>query len=150
MKTLVVALSIMASALASSDTSRILNPLEPIDHLSIACGCTAYVITADAAQDFYAGPEILILDPNGEPPNARVNLGAGNILLSPAKPIEFPLYQCAAGELWVSEWLSDVVKVRTELSALRPGEESCAFTGRIVATRGSDQEVTPVNVACGC
>jgi hypothetical protein len=150
MKTLAVALSIMASALASSDTARILHPLEPIDHLSIACGCTAYVITADSARDFYAGPEILILDPNGEPPNARVNFGAGNTLLKPATLIEFPLYQCAAGELWVSEWLSDAVTVRAELNALRPGEESCAFTGRIVATRNADQEVTPVNVSCGC
>jgi len=150
MRTLIVASSVVASAVASSDTARILHPLEPIDHGSIACGCTAYMITEQSARDFYASPEILVLDPNGKPPNARVNLGRGNVLLSPAKPIEFPLYHCVAGEVWISEWQSDAVTVRAELSAPNPGEESCGFTGEVVATSNGRQEVTPVGVACGC
>jgi hypothetical protein len=111
MRTLIVASSVVASAVASSDTARILHPLEPIDHGSIACGCTACMLTEQSARDFYAySPQILVLDPNGKPPNARVNLGRGNV--RPAKPLEFPLYHCVAGEIWISEWQSDAVTVR--------------------------------------
>ena len=150
MRTLIVALSVMASTVASSDTVQILHPLEPIADRAIACGCTAYVITEQSTPDLRTAPVILVLDPNGEPPNARVTLGRGNVLLRPAKPIEFPLYHCVAGELWISEWLSDAVTVRAELNSPNPGEESCGFTGKVVATRNHDQEVTPVTVSCGC
>jgi hypothetical protein len=151
MKTLIVALSVVASALASSDTARILHPLEPIDDGSVKCGCTVYMLTDQSARDFYAySPQILVLDPNGEPPNARVNLGHGNVLLSPAKPIEFPLYDCEAGEVWISEWQSDAVTVRAELNSPNPGEESCGFAGEVQATANGRHELTPVQVACGC
>ena len=119
MKTLIVALSVVASALASSDTARILHPLEPIDDGSVKCGCTVYMLTDQSARDFYAySPQILVLDPNGEPPNARVNLGHGNVLLSPAKPIEFPLYDCEAGEVWIAAEYESDADTAEEISQL--------------------------------
>ena len=133
---------------ASSDAPRILHPLEPIEHLSIACGCGFHI--AGMGQPYYSGPQLLVLDPNGEPPNARVNLGQGNIKLRPARPIEFPLYACDAGAKWSSRWLSEEIEVQADLRAQKPGEESCWFEGTVMASIGGRSEVTAVNGACGC
>jgi len=133
---------------ASSDAPRILNPLDPIEHLSIACGCEFHA--AEPGEPFYSGPKLLVLDPNGEPPNARVNLGHGNIKLQPAKSIEFPLYACVAGARWISRWHSEEVQVQADLRALKPGEESCWFEGSIAASIGNRSELALVNGACGC
>ena len=150
MKILVVMSAAALAIGASSDSSRILYPVEPIDHRSLACGCTFNAAGAAPAGSFYTGPELLVLDPYGEPSTARVNLGEGNILLRPAQPIVLPLYQCAAGETWISEWHSERVSVRAELRALRPGEESCWFEGNVVATLAGRSESVPINGACGC
>jgi hypothetical protein len=150
MKTIFAALAVGFMLSASSHGARLLHPLEPIDYLSIACGCTFNAVAADGGSGFYSGPELLVLDPNGEPPNARINIGEGNIRLQPAQPIVFPLYECEAGETWTSEWLSETVAVKAELRALMPGEESCWFEGTVRATTSEVAESVAVNGACGC
>ena len=148
MKTLLAALAFGFAVAASSQDAQLLQRLEPIEHRSIVCGCTFNVVGEGGG--FYSGPELLVLDPNGEPPNARVNIGEGNLLLRPAQPIAFPLYQCEIGETWTSKWLSEVITVTARLNALEAGAESCWFEGTVETTVSDRSEVVPANGACGC
>ena len=148
MKTLLAALALGLAVAASSQDSRLLERLEPIEHRSIVCGCRFNAVGESGG--FYSGPELLALDPNGEPPNARVNIGEGNVLLRPAQTIEFPLYQCQVGEIWTSKWLSEVITVTATLNALKPGAEACWFEGTVETTVSDRTDVVPVNGACGC
>jgi hypothetical protein len=145
-------IAVAVTALAAGplpDATPILHPLESIDHRSIACGCT-FTPALDSARDSYAEHDIIVLDLNGEPPNARVNLGKGNIHLQSDQPIAFPLYQCAAGATWSSRWRSAEVKIAVDLVALHPGEEACWFEGSLVASVGKRSEVSLIKGACGC
>ena len=148
MRAAFASLAVAWAVSASSDAPRILQPLEPIEHLSIACGCAFHA--AEPGQPFYSGPNLLVLDPNGELPNARVNLGQGNIKLRPVTPVEFPLYACEAGALWTSLWHSDEVQIQADLQALKTGEESCWFEGSVTASIGNRSELASINGACGC
>ena len=91
---------------ATGHTSeRMLQKLQPIDFMSVVCGCTFNESIPGAHEGSYgSGPELLLLDPNGNPPHALVNLGHGNMKLLPGEPIVFPLYECKAGETFETVW----------------------------------------------
>ena len=149
MKKLVTTLSVSLGFWASSGATDMLLPLESTKQDPLICGCSFSEIPANPPC-VYTAPDLLILDVNGNPPHARVNIGKGNLLLRAVSPIVFPLYHCTVGDSWVSEWLSDVVGIRTELRAMHAGAESCWFKGTVRATFAGHTESVAIEGACGC
>ncbi len=151
MKRLVTILAGFLTLGGASGSERLLHELQPIEWQSIVCGCSFNESIADATEGSYgSGPEILVLDPNGDPPNARVNLGAGNVRLQPKTPLELPLYSCQAGNVWSSSWQSGQVTLQVELVATSPGAEACWFSGTVAATAGAADPPVAIRGGCGC
>jgi hypothetical protein len=105
---------------------------------------------AEWKEGYGSGPELLIVAPNAEPPHALVNLGRGNLKLSPVKPIAFPMFHCEVGERFVSEWKSETLRVLAKLSVVGSGDEACWFQGTVLATVEPKSSEVPVKGACGC
>ena len=147
MKTLLALLGVALAMTASSDTTRILHPIDPVESLSITCGC---MFQGETGHESWIPWTYLMLDPNGKPPNARINLGSGTVRLRPARTISSPMYQCVAGKSWVSRWLSETVGIEAKLRVLHPEEEVCWFDGTIIASVGDRSESISVRGACYC
>jgi hypothetical protein len=146
----VVAVSVLAVGSGRTE-DRVLKPLVEVDHMSIVCGCTFRETMSGAAEGSYgSGPELLVIAPNAEPPYALVNIGRGNTKLWPAKPIVFPMYQCEAGERFLTEWKSEDVAVLAKLEVTGSGEETCWFSGTVHVGVGARSAEAPVKGACGC
>jgi len=144
----VVSLLLMGS---SRSEGRILVQLIEVDSQSVVCRCSFRESIPGAVEGGYgSGPELLIVAPNAEPPHARVNLGRGNLKLSPVKPIEFPMFHCELGERFVSEWKSETLRVLAKLSVVGSGDEACWFQGTVLATVEPKSSEVPVKGACGC
>ena len=143
--------AILVSALAigcGSRTEAVLQELTPVDLLSLMCPCTFNESIPDATEGSYGfGPEVLVLDINGDPATARVNLGAGNIRLQSE---DFSLHDCESEDVWSSTWRSDEVSLHVELVSSGPGAEACWFAGTAATTVGSRRSVKPIKGACGC
>lgn len=145
---------IVVSALcvgSSRSADRVLVPLESIDHLTVACGCSfREALPGTGIGGYGAGAELFVVAPNADPPYALVNVGKGNLQLRPVKAIEFPLYQCEAGQRFVSEWKSDDVAVLAKLQVAARGMEACWLSGTVRATIAKREGEVPVKGACGC
>jgi hypothetical protein len=125
--------------------------VEPIDHSSIVCGCSFRETLSGEPQGGYgSGPELLVIAPNADPPHAFANIGRGNLLLRPPKPIEFPMYQCNVGEPFASEWTNSEVSVEARLQVMGAGSEACWFSGVLNASTARGRAEIPVKGACGC
>lgn len=135
----------------SHSQSTMLLQLSDFDSRSVACGCEFRESIPNTAERGYgSGPTLLVIAPNGDPPYALVNLGRGNLKLSPVKPIEFPMFHCEVGEHFQTEWRSDALRVLARLDVVRSGEESCLFSGTVLATAESRNSEVPIEGACGC
>jgi hypothetical protein len=135
----------------SHSQSTMLLQLSDFDSRSIVCGCEFRESIPNAAEGSYgSGPTLLVIAPNADPPHALVNLGRGNLKLSPVKPIKFPMFHCEVGEHFQTEWRSDALRVLARLDVVGSGEESCGFSGTVVATMESTNSEVPIKGACGC
>ena len=139
-------------ALASGGSSEpLLQKLEPVDFGSIVCGCTFNQSRMGVDEgDYGSGPLILVIDPNGSPLNARVNLGNGNVHLEPDPGNSFAMYDCQAGREWQTAWRGSGIRLRVRLTANDEGNEACFFTGDVSAERDERTWSAPVKGACGC
>jgi hypothetical protein len=136
---------------ASPEGERMLHDLEPYDIMRIACGCSFKESIPGAKEGSYgSGPELLVIDINGEPAHIRVNPGDGNARLLPSSKLEFPLYECNVNEKWTTRWQKDDLEVEVRLVAEVPGAEACWFHGEIAAKRGAKTWSAPLKGACGC
>jgi hypothetical protein len=125
-----------------------LNALQPLDTRSIVCGCTFNESLPNAQEGSYgSGPEVLILDINGEPAQAHLNLGAGNLRLRFA---ELSLYDCESDGVWSTKWRSEEVTLQVDLVASGPGNEACWFSGTSTLIVNGVDSTTPIKGACGC
>ena len=150
-KLLASAASWLTLGAADSGPELKLHALEANPKPSVVCGCEFKQSVPGAAEGSYgSGPRILIIDPNGEPPNARVNLGNGTIHLKPESPIAFPLYDCTPGATWRSRWHAQALELDVRLVASSQGAEACWFSGEISLERGAARWSAPVKGACGC
>lgn len=148
MKRLVTILaSVLAVGCGASDEP-LLRELQPMDTSSIVCGCSFNESIPDTTEGSYgSGPEILVLDINGDPANARINLGADNVRLLSE---QLSLYDCEAEGVWASTWRSEAVVLKVELVPSSPGAEACWFTGTATAAVASRESSTAIKGACGC
>jgi hypothetical protein len=125
--------------------------LGEFDSRSVVCGCEFSESIPGAAEGGYgSGPKLLLIAPNADPPYALVNLGRGNLKLSPVKPVKVPMFHCEVGERFLSDWRSDTVHVRARLDVVGSGEEACWFNGTVQTTVESSNSEVSVKGACGC
>lgn len=125
-----------------------LNALQPVDTQSMVCGCTFNESVPNVQEGSYgSGPEVLVLDINGEPAQAHVNLGAENLRLRSG---ELSLYDCESEEVWSTTWQSEEVMLKVDLVASSPGAEACWFSGTSTVTVDGVSSTTPIKGACGC
>jgi hypothetical protein len=137
-----------AEATAQDST---VQPLEPVDLTAMTCPCEFYQSVPGVAEGSYgAGPLMVVLDQNGDPPSIIVNLGAGNATLEPPDTDWRPLYECTRGEDFTSGWGSAGASASLELTVLGPGEEACWFEGQVSAEKDGAIASVPVKGACGC
>jgi hypothetical protein len=139
------------STSSSQSVDLTLRRLDAADYQTMICGCTFRESAHGSDGGGYgSGPDVLVIAPNAEPPHALINLGYGNVRLLPARPIEFPMYQCSAGRKFRTEWRAEGIAVSANLAARRAGEESCWFSGSITVSSKSATSHTSVEGACGC
>jgi hypothetical protein len=146
----IVLLSTLVVGGSHSQGSMLLQ-LSEFDSGSIVCGCEFNESIPDAAEGGYgSGPKLLLIAPNGDPPYALVNLGRGNLKLSPVTPVKFPMFHCEVGERFLSAWGSDTVHILARLDVVGSGEEACWFNGTVQTTSESRNSEVSVKGACGC
>lgn len=141
----------LASIPMGASSDRMLHELEPYDFRRIACGCSFKESIPGAKEGSYgSGPELLVIDINGEPAHIRVNPDDGNVRLLPEAPLQSPLYECKENEHWTTRWSQGELEVEVRLIADSPGAEACWFHGEISAKRGTKAWSAPLKGACGC
>jgi hypothetical protein len=145
------ALLLILNTAGSQVADTTLRALDAVDHQAIACGCLFKQSLGESSEGGYgSGPEVLVIAPNVNPPYALVNFGNGNLRLSPAKPIVFPMYQCTSGSEYRSQWIAEGIRLFARLSAVRQGGEACWFSGSVVVESKSGGSEAQVKGACGC
>lgn len=103
----------------------------------------------DFAEYRYRLP-LVVLDVNGKPPRAHINVGGDDLLLRPQTEISFPLFECKPEEQFKTTWLADDLRLVVDLDVQKAGYEACWFYG--LASLHDDDliDVRPVIGACGC
>ena len=150
LKILVVA-ALVLPVLSLASSSVVLHPIAQVDMATVACGCTFGAMyessTTELAKD---SPTLIVLDVNGEPPTAHINLGSGDIALRPETEISFPLYECTAEEQFKTIWVADNFELTVDVDVTKAGYEACWFYG--VASINDDDLLAakPVTGSCGC
>ena len=138
-------------AFALAGSSAELHPVTDVDMASVDCGCTFRSMFGKFSPMPDATTETLIvLDVNGDPPTAHVNLGAGDISLRPETELSFPLYDCAVEQKFRSVWVSDTYELKVIASITRPGQDDCWLSGIAVVTWDDHIRSMPVTGSCGC
>jgi hypothetical protein len=122
--------------------------LVDVDLRSLLCPC-AFNRAESGADDggYGSGPRVLVLDQNGEPPTAIVDIGGGPTsftLTSESNPLR---YACEPGERVTTDWSSGGTRIALTLTVLAPGEEACWFEGSLAREGGV---AIPIKGACGC
>ena len=149
-KTWVLALLVLpVFTLASS--SMVLRPTTQVDMATVACGCTFGAMYEDStAEPATNSLTLIVLDVNGEPPAAYINLGAGDVSLRPKTEISFPLYECVAEEQFKTIWVADDFELTVDVDVSKAGYEACWFYG--VASISDDDLLLakPITGSCGC
>ena len=93
---------------------------------------------------------LIVLDVNGEPPTAYINLGSSNVLLSPETELSLPLYDCAVDERFRSVWVSATHELKIIAKISRPGQKACSLTGIASVTWEDHMSTKPVTGSCDC
>jgi hypothetical protein len=91
---------------------------------------------------------MLVIDQNGSPRTAWINLGGS--LISLVANTYHP-YQCEFGEQIASEWAQNSVTMRLSLDvSSSPGAESFWFSGDMYVRHAEGEVKAKVRGACGC
>jgi hypothetical protein len=129
----------------------VLHPIAQVDMATVDCGCTFGAMYEDSTTEPATdSPNLIVLDVNGKPPAAYINLGAGDVSLQPKTEISFPLYECVAEEPFKTIWVADDFELTVDVDAAKAGYEACRFYG--VASISDDDLLLakPITGSCGC
>lgn len=143
---------LLLPALASASARMQLHPVTDIDMASVACGCEFRSTFDKWGPKSSAGTGTLILlDVNGDPPTAHINLGSGDITLQPKTELSFPLYECTAKEKFRSVWVLDNLELKIISRVSDAGYEACRFSGiATISDEGSQRLAEAITGSCGC
>jgi len=118
---------------------------------SAVCGCEFSEMPRDwDFTEYKYRPPLVVLDVNGEPPRAHINIGGDVLALRPEREISFPLYACEPEEQFKSTWLTNDFRLVVDLDVRKVGYEACWFYG-LASLHGDELiDVRAVIGTCGC
>lgn len=132
-------------------SSVVLHPITQVDMATVACGCTFGAMYESSTTEIAKNsPTLIVLDVNGGPPTAYINLGSGDIALRPKTEVSFPLYECTAEEQFKTIWVTDDFELTVDVDVSKAGYEACWFYGVAFINDDDLLAAKPVTGSCGC